>query len=173
MLCQPRHLAAESQTCSQLPHAANRGLAQRPCLRNACADRKSGSVRVAPTSEFEATVGPPALRRSCGVAAVVGLLSYYDDQSLVVVMEATLRHAVCDRGPMPVHAIAKTAFLPLKPPPGTGTRLRSGPGLQPQPPIVRPPTAPEVRPLALGPRGAPSPRGCRKSALRRCAGARP
>ena len=79
-------------------------------------------MRVAPTSEFDATVGPPASRRSFGVVAVVGLLSYYDDQSLVVVMEATPRHAVCDLGPMPVHAIAKTAFLPLKPPPGTGTR---------------------------------------------------
>ena len=87
--------------------------------RAACADRKSGGVRVAPTSEFEATVGPPALRRSCGIAAVVGLLSYYDDHSLVIVMEATPRHAICDRGPMPVHAIAKTAFIPLKPPPGT------------------------------------------------------
>ena len=53
------------------------------------------------------------------VAAVVGLLSYYDDQSLVIVTEATPRHAVCDRGPMPVQAIAKTAFLPLKLPPGT------------------------------------------------------
>ena len=76
-------------------------------------------MRVAPTSEFEATVGPPALRRSFGVAAVVGLLSYYDDHSLVIVTEATPRHAICDRGPMPVHAIAKTAFIPLKPPPGT------------------------------------------------------
>ena len=90
-----------------------------PLPRAACADRKSGGVRVAPTSEFEATVGPPALRRSCGVAAVVGLLSYYDDHSLVIVTEATPRHAISDRGPMPVHAIAKTAFMPLKPPPGT------------------------------------------------------
>ena len=99
-------------------------------------------MRVEPTSEFEATVGPPALRRSCGIAAVVGLLSYYDDQSLVIVMEATPRHGVCDRGPMPVHAIAKTAFLPLKPPPGTGTRSnvplpRSRPCGHPRPPEVR------------------------------------
>ena len=112
---------------------------------------------MAPTSEFDATVGPPVSRRSCGVAAVVGLLSYYDDQSLVIVTEATHRHAVCDRGPMPVQAIAKTSFLPLKPPPGTGTW--SGGPVSQQP--SQPSTAPEARLLAhgcpLGPRGEPLP----------------
>ena len=53
------------------------------------------------------------------MAAVVGMLSYYDDQSLVVVMESTPKFAVSDRGPMAVHTIVKTAFLPIKPPTGT------------------------------------------------------
>ena len=47
-----------------------------------------------------------------GVAAVVGLLSYYDDHSLAIVTEATPRHAICARGPMPVPPEVSTTRAP-------------------------------------------------------------
>ena len=50
------------------------------------------AIRVAPVDELDALIGPSGKRaQSCAVAAVVGLLAYPDDHSLVVVTESAPR----------------------------------------------------------------------------------
>ena len=49
------------------------------------------------------------------VAAVVGVLSYPDDRSLVIVTSATPRRLAGEGGVRDVGVVVRTAFLPFKP----------------------------------------------------------
>ena len=62
-------------------------------------DRQGGAIYTTPSSNLDALVGPAGARaKSCAVAAVVGVLSYPDDRSLVIVTSATPRRLAGEGG---------------------------------------------------------------------------
>ena len=79
-------------------------------------DRTAGTVRAAAASELISLVGPHGQRaKSMGIAGMVGLISFADDQCLVVVINTASRAVATERGSASVASVTKTAFLPLKP----------------------------------------------------------
>ena len=79
-------------------------------------DRQGGAIHTTPSSNLDALVGPAGARaKSCAVAAVVGVLSYPDDRSLVIVTSATPRRLAGEGGVRDVGVVVRTAFLPFKP----------------------------------------------------------
>ena len=78
-------------------------------------DRRTAEVRLAPPDELQDLVGAANQRaRNIEVKGVIGLLTFPDDRSLVVVTEVAARSVAAERGPATAHVIVKTAFLPLR-----------------------------------------------------------
>ena len=78
--------------------------------------RSDGTVQLAPVTELDALVGRVGQRaKSCAVIAVIGLLQFPDDRSLVIVTEGSQRNTADEAGPVTFNVISKTAFLPMKP----------------------------------------------------------
>lgn len=79
-------------------------------------ERTRCAIRVAPPSELDALIGPPGARaRQCAVLAVVGVLSYPDERSLVIVTEAAERPVLGPTGITTAHVVVKVGFLSLCP----------------------------------------------------------
>lgn len=79
--------------------------------------REPGACRIVPPSEMDSVIGPANARaKSIRIFGVVGLFSYPDDHSLVVVTEVATRSVASEHGATSVSAIAKVVFLPLRAP---------------------------------------------------------
>jgi len=77
-------------------------------------ERRSTGVRVAPPSELDRLIGPPGARaRSCIIHALVGVLAYPDERSLVIVTESSERAVLSASGLGRAHAVGKVGFLSM------------------------------------------------------------
>ena len=78
--------------------------------------RGDGAAHQVPVADLDRLVGKVGARaKSCAVAAVVGIVEFPDDRSLVIVTEGNQRAIATDRGAAALSVVMKTAFLPLKP----------------------------------------------------------
>ena len=77
--------------------------------------RRDNGLRVAHPREIDSLIGPPNARaKSCAVSAIVGLLSYPDDRSLVVVTRSIARPLYgASFEASVVRFVAKTGFLSM------------------------------------------------------------
>ena len=77
--------------------------------------RSDGTTRRVPATQLDALVGRVGQRaKSVAVGAVVGLLQFLDDRSLVVVTDGSQHSTVDESGPAVFHVISRTAFLPMR-----------------------------------------------------------
>ncbi|KAL3898040.1 MAG: hypothetical protein SGPRY_012925 [Prymnesium sp.] len=92
-------------------------LAPAPATHCLVISRTQATFSLAPLARLDQLIGSVGKRaKSCAVLAVVGLFSFPDDRSLVVVTDQNPRTIASERGPVDVCVVTKTAFLPLKPP---------------------------------------------------------